>query len=94
MGAIGTPEVTISLPLCCAIEALRGFPCCNPRCPRRATIACQGGYHYQVPSWNLPPDGWNQPVQVDGEALYELNGVTASYTTAPMENITVDLMDF
>ena len=94
MEAVGMPEVTISLPLCCATEALRGFPCCSPQCPRRATIACQGGHHFQDPSPNVPPDGWNQPAPFDGGALYELDGVTAPYTTAPVEQFKVDLMDF
>ena len=42
MEAVGTPQVTIWLPLCCATEALQGFPCSSPQCPRRATIGCQG----------------------------------------------------
>ena len=57
--AVGTPEVTISLPLCCATEALRGFPCSSPQCPRRVTIGCQGGQQCQDPSRNQPLDGWN-----------------------------------
>ena len=74
MEAAGTPEVTILLPLCCATEALRGYPCSSPQCPRRATIGCQGGQQFEDPSRNQPPDGWNQPVPPDGGALYELGG--------------------
>ena len=28
-------DVTITLPWCCANEALRGMPCASPNCPRR-----------------------------------------------------------
>ena len=59
MDAVGAPEVSISLPLCCATKPLRGFPCSSPQCPRRATIACQGGNHFEDPSQNFLPDGWN-----------------------------------
>ena len=68
MEAVGTLEVTNSLPLCGATETLRGFPCSSPHCPRRATIGCQGRQQCQDPSGNQPPDGWNQPVLVDGGA--------------------------
>ena len=43
---VGPQEVMISLSLCCTTEALRGFPCSSPQCPRRAIIACRGGHHY------------------------------------------------
>ena len=59
MVAVGTPEVTISLPLCCATKALRGLPCSSPECPRRATMCCQGGQQCEDPSQNQRPDGWN-----------------------------------
>ena len=57
MKAVGTPEVTFSLPLCCATEALRGFPCSSAHCPRRAPIGCQGGQQCQDLSRNQSPDG-------------------------------------
>ena len=91
--AVGTPEVTISLPLCCATEALRAFPCSSPQCPRRVTIGCQGGQQRQDPSRNQPPDGWNQPVLVDGGALYELGGTIIPPSVTPFERFEVNLMD-
>ena len=92
--AVGTPEVTISLPLCCATEAPRGFPCSSPQCPRRVTIGCQGGQKCQDPSLNRQPDGWNQPVLVDGGALYELGGTIDPPSITPLERFEVDLIDF
>ena len=92
--AVGTPEVTIVLPLCCATEALRRFPCSSPQCPRRVTIGCQGGQQCQDPSQNQPPDGWNQRVVVDGGALYDLGGTIIPSSTTPLERFEVDLMDF
>ena len=32
-------DVTITLPWCCANEALRGMPCASPNCPRRTQIS-------------------------------------------------------
>ena len=92
--AVGTPEVTISLPLCCATEALRGLPCSSPQCPRRANFGCQGGQQSQDPSRNQPPDGWIQPVLVDGRALYELGGTIIPPSITLLERSEVDLMDF
>ena len=86
--------MTMSLPLCCATEALRGFPCSSPQCPRRVTIRCQGGQQCQDPSQNQPPDGWNQPVRVDGRAPYELGGTIIPPSITPLERFEVDLMDF
>ena len=36
-------DVTITLPWCCANEALRGMPCASPNCPRRTQISSCGG---------------------------------------------------
>ena len=94
MEAVGTPEVTISLPLCCATEALQGFPCSSPQCPRRATIRFQGGQQCEDSSRNQPPDGWNQPVPVSGGALYELGGTIVPPSIPPLEMFEVDLTDF
>ena len=94
MEAVGTPEVTISLPLCCATEALRVFPCSSLQCPRRATIGCQGGQQCEDPSRNKVPDGWNQPVPVDGGALYELDPTNIPPSMTPLERFEVNLMDF
>ena len=85
--------MSVLLSLCCATEALRGFPCTRPQFPRRATIGCQGGHNCDDPSQNYPPDGWNQPVPVDGRALHELGGTAISPST-PLERFQVDLMDF
>ena len=86
--------MTISLPLCCATEALRGFPCSSPQCPRRVTTGCQGGQQCQVPSRNQLPDGWNQPVLVNGGALFEVGGTIIPPSITPLERFKVNLMDF
>ena len=86
--------MTISLPLCCATEALQGFPCSSPQCHRRATIRCQGGQQCEDSSRNQPPDGWNQPVPVSGGALYELGGTIVPPSIPPLEMFEVDLTDF
>ena len=94
MEAARTPEVTILLPLCCATEALQGFPCSSPQCTGRATIGCQGGQQYEDAGRNQLPDGWIQPVPVDSGALYELGGTTFPPSITPLERFEVDLMDF
>ena len=43
-------EVTISVPIICATEALRGFPCSNRRWQKRSNkIFCQGGHYVENP---------------------------------------------
>ena len=43
-------EVTITLPWCCANEALKGLPCASPSCPRRTQISSCGDPNYPNPS--------------------------------------------
>ena len=90
LGAAGTREVTMQFSLRCTTEAPRPLSCCSPQCPRRATTACQGDFHFQDPSPIVPP---NRPAPVDSRALYDLDGVTQHYTAALMEKLEVDLMD-
>ena len=55
-------DVTITLPWCCANEALRGMPCASPSCPRRAQISSCGDPNYHPnPSRNWPSSSWNLP---------------------------------
>ena len=86
--------MTIPLSLCCATGALLGSPCSSPQCPRRVTIGCRGGQQCRDPSRNQPPDGCNQPVLVDGGALYELGSTIIPPFIAPLERFEVNLMDF
>ena len=90
-------EVTITLPWCCANEALRGMPCASPSCPRRAHISSCGApdYHYD-PSQNWPSSSWNPPAYDDGNApvdLTELAGTNTPYGCPPFETIDADIDD-
>ena len=90
-------EVTITLPWCCANEALRGMPCASPSCPRRAHISSCGDpdYHYD-PSRNWPSSSWNPPAYDDGNApveLAELAGTNIPYGCPTFETLDDDLND-
>ena len=90
-------EVTITLPWCCANEALRGMPCASPSCPRRAHISSCGDpdYHYD-PSRNCPSSSWNPPAYDDGNApveLTDLAGTNLPYGGPTFETIDADLND-
>ena len=90
-------EVTITLPWCCANEALRGMPCASPSCPRRAHISSCGNpdYHYD-PSRNWPSSSWNLPAYDDGNApleLTDLAGTNLPYGGPTFETIDADLND-
>ena len=66
-------DVTITLPWCCANEALRGMPCASPNCPRRTQISSCGGPDYnQDPSRNWPSSSWNLPAYANGNAPVEV----------------------
>ena len=66
-------DVTITLPWCCANEALRGMPCASPNCPRRAQISSCGGPDYnQDPSRNWPSSSWNIPAYANGKLRWSL----------------------
>ena len=89
-------EVTITLPWCCANEALRGMPCASPSCPRRAHISSCGDPDYQNPSRNWPSGSWNQPAYDDGNApvdLTDLAGTTIPYGGLTFETTEADLDD-
>ena len=89
-------EVTITLPWCCANEALRGMPCASPSCPRRAHISSCGDPEYHNPSRNWPSSSWNPPAYDDGNApveLTELTGTNIPYACPPFETIDADLND-
>ena len=90
-------EVTITLPWCCANEALRGMPCASPSCPRRAHISScvDPDYHYD-PSRNWPSSSWNPPAYDDGNApveLTDLAGTNLPYGGPTFETIDADLND-
>ena len=89
-------EVTITLPWCCANEALRGMPCASPSCPRRAHISSCGDPDYHNPSRNWPSSSWNPPAYDDGNApveLTELTGTNIPYACPTFETIDADLND-
>ena len=89
-------EVTITLPWCCANEALRGMPCASPSCPRRALISSCGDPDYHNPSRNWPSSSWNPPAYDDGNApveLTELTGTNIPYACPTFETIDADLND-
>ena len=89
-------EVTITLPWCCANEALRGMPCASPSCPRRALISSCGYPDYHNPSRNWPSSSWNPPAYDDGNApveLTELTGTNIPYAFPTFETTDADLND-
>ena len=89
-------EVTITLPWCCANEALRGMPCASPSCPRRAQISSCGDPVYPNPSRNWPSSSWNPPAYDDGNApvdLTELAGTNIPYQCPTFETTDADLND-
>ena len=89
-------EVTITLPWCCANEALREMPCASPSCPRRAHISSCGDPDYHHPSRNWPSSSWNPPAYDDGNALVELTelaGTNLPYGCPTFETIDADLND-
>ena len=89
-------EVTITIPWCCANEALRGMPCASPSCPRRAHISSCGDPDYHHPSRNWPSSSWNPPAYDDGNApveLTELAGTNLPYGCPTFETIDADLND-
>ena len=90
VNTVGPQEVTISLCLCCATEALRRFPCSSPQCPRGSRIACSGGHHYEDASRRQPPAGWDQEAYATDGAPQELGG-TATTNITPLENFEVNL---
>ena len=88
-------EVTITLPWCCANEALRGMPCASSSCPRRAHISSCGDPGYHNPSRNWPSSSWNPPAYDDGNApveLTELAGTNLPYECPTFET-DADLND-
>ena len=90
-------DVTITLPWCCANEALRGMPCASPNCPRRTQISSCGGPDYnQDPSRNWPSSSWNLPAYANGNApveLTDLAGTNTPYQCPHFETIDVDIDD-
>ena len=89
-------EVTITMPSCCANEALRGMPCASPSCPRRAHISSCGDPDYHHPSRNWPSSSWNPPAYDDGNApveLTELAGTNLPYGCPTFETMDADLND-
>ena len=89
-------EVTITLPWCCANEALKGMPCASPSCPRRAHISSCGDPDYHNPSRNWPSSSWNSPAYDDGNApvdLTELAGTNIPYQCPTFETTDADLND-
>ena len=89
-------EVTITLPWCCANEALKGLPCASPSCPRRAQISSCGDPDYHNPSRNWPSSSWNPPAYGDGNApmdLTELAGTHIPYQCPTFETIEADIDD-
>ena len=91
-----TGEVTITLPRCCANEALKGMPCASPSCPRRAHISSCGDPNYHNPSRNWPSSSCNPPAYDDGNApvdLTELAGTNIPYQCPTFETIEANLDD-
>ena len=89
-------EVTVTLPWCCANEALRGMPCASPSCPRRAHISSCGDPDYHNPSRNWPSSSWNPPAYDDGNApveLTELAGTNIPYACPTFDTTDADLND-
>ena len=89
-------EVTITIPWCCANEALRGMPCASPSCPRRAHISSCGDPDYHHPSRNWPSSSWNPPAYDDGNAPVELTeqaGTNLPYGCPTFETMDADLND-
>ena len=89
-------EVTITLPWCCANEALKGMPCASPSCPRRAHISSCGDPDYHNPSRNWPSSSWNPPAYDNGNApvdLTELAGTNIPYQCPTFETTDDDLDD-
>ena len=90
-------DVTITLPWCCANEALRGMPCASPSCPRRAQISsCGGPDYHQDPSRNWPSSSSNLPAYADGNApveLTDLAGTNTPYQCPHFETIDADIDD-
>ena len=89
-------EVTITLPWCCANEALRGMPCASPSCPRRAQISSCGNPDYHNPSRNWPSSSWNPPAYGDGNApvdLTELARTNIPYQCPTFETTDADIDD-
>ena len=89
-------EVTITIPWCCANEALRGMPCASPSCPRRAHISSCGDPDYHHPSRNWTSSSWNPPAYDDGNApveLTQLAGTNIPYGCPTFETMDADLID-
>ena len=89
-------EVTITIPWCCANEALRGMPCASPSCPRRAHISSCGDPDYHHPGRNWPSSSWNPPAYDDGNApveLTQLAGTNIPYGCPTFETTDADLND-
>ena len=90
-------DVTITLPWCCANEALRGMPCASPNCPRRTQISSCGGPDYnQDPSRNWPSSSWNLPAYANGNApveLTDLAGTNPPYQCSHFVTIDADIDD-
>ena len=89
-------EVTITLPWCCASEALKGMPCASPSCPRRAQISSCGDPNHPNPSRNWPSSSWNLPAYADGHAppeLTDLAGTNTPYQCPHFETIDADIDD-
>ena len=79
-------DVTITLPWCCANEALKGMPCVSPSCPRRAHISSCGDPNYPNPSRNWPSSSLNQPAYDIGNAPIPYGAGRYQYSL-PMSDI-------
>ena len=89
-------EVTITIPWCCANEALRRMPCASPSCQRRAHISSCGDPEYHHPSRNWPSSSWNPPAYDIGNApveLTELASTNLPYGCPTFETMDADLND-